>query len=342
MPQNPRHTKAERLSLDTESIADKLQKLTVNSDASGILTNDLEKGNDLTDDEKNDKVETPKGASSEPTAKVHGKLEDEDENNIKISPKEEFLHDFVELGPDSGILGEDENGTGFSVEDEKTFRLLRLLDVYEILANGSLSKTLTQGFLDLSRANYHGSQRYNMDSIDMRPRDATTVVEKNTGKFIIRDEWQIYKQNRDNLEKVGKETKLKKSDDNETVQSIASSGQNSKPEAEPIIKSEKASEENTGASSSALATNEVRNRKQKLATSKNSAKDVPFVENEISESQSEKPPQDPVHQFGRLVPYQLRNAQKHFLDALAESVKLLNLQREILELVSDLLPNEMN
>ncbi|QBM86167.1 hypothetical protein METSCH_A08030 [Metschnikowia aff. pulcherrima] len=341
MPQNPGHTKAERLSLSTESIADKLQKLTVDSDASGILANDLEKGNDLTDDEKNDKVETPKGASSEPTAKVHGKLEVEDENNIKISQKEEFLHDSVDFGPDSGILGEDKNGTGFSVEDEKTFKLLQLLDEYEILANESLSKTFTQGFLDLSRANYHGSQRYNMDSIDMRPRDATTVVEKNTGKFIIRDEWQIYKQNRDKLEKVDKETKLEKCDD-ETVQSIASSGQNSKTETEPITKSENASEENTGASSSALATNEVRNRKQKLATSKNSAEDVPFVENETSESQSGKPPQDPVHQFGRLVPYQLRNAQKHFLDALAESVKLLNLQEEILELVSELLPNGMD
>ncbi|KAM9891818.1 hypothetical protein OXX79_010450 [Metschnikowia pulcherrima] len=339
MPQNPEHTKAERLSLDTESIADKLQKLTVDSDASGILANDSEKGNDLTDDEKNDKVETPKGASSEPTAKVHGKLEVEDESNIKISQEEEFTSDSVELGPDSGILGEDKNGT--SVEDEKTFRLLQLLDEYEILLNESLSKTFTQGFLDLSRANYHGSQRYNMDSIDMRPRDATTVVERNTGKFIIRDEWQIYKQNRDNLENVDKETKSEKIDD-ETVQSIAFSGHNLKPEAEPNIESEKASEENTGASSSALATNEVRNRKQKLATSKNSAKDVPLVENETSESQSEKPPQDPAHQFGRLVPYQLRNAQKHFSDALAESVKLLNLQREILELVSELSPNGMN
>ncbi|KAM9924285.1 hypothetical protein OXX59_004642 [Metschnikowia pulcherrima] len=341
MPKNPEHTKAERLSLDTESIADKFQRLTVHSDASGILANDSEKGNDSTDDEKNDKVETPKGASSEPTSKVNGKLEVEDENNIKISPKEEFTSDSVDFGHGSGILGEDKNGTGFSVEDEKTFRLLQLLDEYEILANESLSKTFTQGFLDLSRANYHGSQRYNMDSIDMRPRDATTVVEKNTEKFIIRDEWQIYKQERDKLEKVGKETKSEKSDD-ETVQSIAFSGQNSKPETEPIIKSEKASENKTGATSSALATNEVRNRKQKLATSKNSAKDVPLVENEISESQSEKPPQDPIHQFGRLVPYQLRNAQKHFSDALAESVKLLNLQREILELVSELSPNEMN
>ncbi|KAM9905803.1 hypothetical protein OXX69_007047 [Metschnikowia pulcherrima] len=341
MPQNPEHTKAERLSLDTERIADKLQKLTVGSDSPGILTNDSEKGNDLTDDERNNTVGTPKGASSEPTSKVNGKLEAEDENNIKISQKEEFSHDSVELGPDSGILGEDENGTGFSVEDEKTFRLLRLLDEYEILANGSLSKTFTQGFLDLSRANYHGSQRYNMDSIDMRPRDATTVVEKNTGKFIIRDEWQIHKQKRDNLEKVDKETKSKKSDD-ETVQSNAFSGQDSKPETEPIIKSKNASENSTGATSSALATNEVRNRKQKLATSKNSAEDVPLVENETSKSQSEKPLQDPVHQFGRLVPYQLRNAQKHFSDALAESVKLLNLQREILELVSELSPNGMN
>ncbi|KAJ8136190.1 hypothetical protein OY671_010597, partial [Metschnikowia pulcherrima] len=130
MPQNPEHTKAERLSLNTESFADKLQKLTVDSDASGILANDSEKGNDLTDDEKNDKVETPKGASSEPTAKVNGKLEVEDENNIKISQKEEFSHDSVDFEPDSGSLGEDENGTGFSVEDEKTFKLLQLLDEY--------------------------------------------------------------------------------------------------------------------------------------------------------------------------------------------------------------------
>ncbi|GEQ69623.1 hypothetical protein JCM33374_g3296 [Metschnikowia sp. JCM 33374] len=240
--------------------------------------------------------------------------------------------------------------------DAKTFRLLDLLDEYESLANDSFRVNFTNGFLDLSRANYYGSQRYGVDSIDRRPRDASTIVESSEGKISIKDKWLLYKQR---MQEEKKSENQAESGKGTTRANEGKDGKNGKEEKDteptPSKGSQKASqvsqkasqvpEEVTpnkgsteskpkqGAVSSARAPGQElrsRNTKQKAPDAKdnNTTKEIGCSE--------DAQPQDPIHQFGRMVPYQLRAAQGHFQKALSDSIQLLHLQQEIASIVASL------
>lgn len=207
-------------------------------------------------------------------------------------------------------------------EDEKTFRLLGLLNEYERLANDSMRVNFAQAYLDLSRANYYGSQRFNMDSVDMRPRDASTIVEWDQGMPSLKDKWQVYREQAkagkgqkpvkaQNLELDNKEKKAKSEAEVEVEVKVGKTA----PEKESAISS--AIKEGTG----------LRNRKNPEKIEKLGKLELD------SSSENSDPPQDPVYQFGRMVPMQLRNAQTHFQKALADSIHLLRLQQEILLVV---------
>lgn len=214
-------------------------------------------------------------------------------------------------------------------EDEKTFRLLGLLNEYERLANDSMRVNFAQAYLDLSRANYYGSQRFNMDSVDMRPRDASTIVEWDQGMPSLKDKWQVYREQA----KAGKGQKPVKTQNLE----LDKKEKKAKSDVEVEVKVGKTAPEKESAISSAIKEGTgLRNRKnpekiERLGKIEN-------LENLGLDSSSENsdPPQDPVYQFGRMVPMQLRNAQTHFQKALADSINLLRLQQEILLVVGSL------
>lgn len=208
-------------------------------------------------------------------------------------------------------------------EDEKTFRLLGLLNEYERLANDSMRVNFAQAYLDLSRANYYGSQRFNMDSVDMRPRDALNIVEWDQGMPCLKDKWQVYTEQA----KAGKVRKPVKTQNLE----LDNKEKKEKSEVEVEVKVGKTAPEKESAISSAI----------KEGTGLRNRKNTEKIENLgklglDSSSENSDPPQDPVYQFGRMVPMQLRNAQTHFQKALADSIHLLRLQQEILLVVGSL------
>ncbi|OBA24054.1 hypothetical protein METBIDRAFT_10237 [Metschnikowia bicuspidata var. bicuspidata NRRL YB-4993] len=238
--------------------------------------------------------------------------------------------------------GGDPNEYEIETQDAKTFRLLDLLNEYESLANDVFRVSFINGFLELSRANYYGSQRFDMDSIDRRPRGASAVVDTTQNSFRVRDLWKIYKERERKNKRNEKKSKSTEQDEEGTKDIIAgeNGAQNTDKHKRGEIESDRKTQsiETEAVSSARKPLPDIRNRKQKhTSPEKRDLSDN--TSQSLSSSDSEEavlPPQDPVYQFGRMVPYQLRNAQTHFQNALVDSLRLLNLQREITLLVLDL------
>lgn len=172
--------------------------------------------------------------------------------------------------------------------DDKTIKLLDLIDSYEKLTNENRLNYIN-GFLNLSRANYNNgslSKKYGADSFDLRPYGACKKI-KVSDKFELVD--------------LLKEQKTK----------------NEKPEVDNI------NEEDDAQST-------LKNRKtNKIETEKES--------DDTNDIESQEPKlKDPITQFGGLVPYQLRQSQNFFGNTLAISIKIINLQRAIKELIEDI------
>ncbi|CUM51044.1 unnamed protein product [Debaryomyces tyrocola] len=189
---------------------------------------------------------------------------------------------------DGGFKLVSKSETSLSPIDDKTIRLLELIDSYEKLTNENRLNYIN-GFLNLSRANYNNgslSKKYGADSFDLRPYGACKKI-KVSDKF--------------ELEDLLKEQKTK----------------NEQPKTNNINKEDDA--EST-----------LKNRKTKKT-------ETDIESDDINDIESQEPKlKDPISQFGGLVPYQLRQSQTFFGNSLAISIKIINLQRAIKELIEDI------
>lgn len=189
-----------------------------------------------------------------------------------------------EVEADDEFKLKSESNEPLSPIDDKTIKLLELVDSYEKLSNENRLNYIN-GFLNLSRANYNtGSLRkkYGPESFDLRPYEACKSIQYDKTFQII--------------DKLKKQTK-----DNEKLE-----------------KGETQDKEESS----------LKNRRTKKSA-------VEIKKSDIDEIAVPKL-KDPISQFGGLVPYQLRQSQKYFDDCLTVSVKLVNLQREIIALIEDI------
>lgn len=93
-----------------------------------------------------------------------------------------------------------------SEQDAKVIQLLELVSQYEQLANDSLRVNFVSGYLDLSRANFNGSKKFGVDSLDLRPYSACKVV-KRAEEFEIEDRLANQSEKRKKEKMVEKEEK---------------------------------------------------------------------------------------------------------------------------------------
>lgn len=216
---------------------------------------------------------------------------------------------------------EPQEATASQLQDEKVFSLLLLIDEYERIANDSFRSNYVEGFLTLSRANFNSTRKFGTDSLDRRLYDACTVVEDVDGFRVV-----------DLLSKQRVEKKAFK---------LAEAKEDEK------TKTPKNGEEERGDATEKIAVEkdngarEEGGANERAETSGATLREASELKNRKSKSKpTKKTPtwtlRDPIDQFGGLVPYQLRDAQTHFASALAESVKLVNLQKRISTLIRDI------
>lgn len=219
-------------------------------------------------------------------------------------------------------------------EDAKVSQLLELLDEYEKLANDHMRIEYVNGFQDLSRANYNGTRKYGVDSFDLRPYLACTIVEHD-GEWSLVDrfaEQTKREKERKQQEKREKEEREKKNKEEKDVKE--ESEENGSTDEVDNNFDEKVAESQAESQSISISTSsgQLRNRKDR-------SKDTKLSKNEPKPSALPPkllPYRNPINQFGGLVPYQLRSAQDHFKNALADSVRLANLQQRISALIKEI------
>lgn len=215
----------------------------------------------------------------------------------------------------------------FSLQDQKVLQLLTLVDKYETLTNDNLRVHFINGFLDLSRANYNGSRKFGADQLDLRAYLACSVV-KYDEKFELED-------------RLAKQRESERDFGAGTRNSAKETSEDSKTEAETQNeKSTVSTAKSGGQLRKRNTTKKSDSETQKTAKlSHDESETAPKIASNSklrSKARSDSLYRDPINQFGGLVPYQLRSSQKEFKLALAECVELVNLQREILQLVSEI------
>lgn len=177
----------------------------------------------------------------------------------------------------------------FEKLDSLTFELFELLSIYENIINVKVKKTISDGFINISEANYTTSSsfnKFNILSVDFRPC-------KSTIKIIycsIRKQFKLINFLKEN------DTIKMEDDENENIYNF---------------------DENI---------NTLRKRTIKVKQD-NNCKTENFDDNKI---------QNPINQFGVIVPYELKLAQDFFLKFLRSCVSLTNLQQKILHLITEI------
>lgn len=241
---------------------------------------------------------------------------------------ESVIEKLTEISISPSILPLGDSTPGLSEEDAKVSQLLELLDEYEKLANDDMRINYVNGFQDLSRANYNGTKKHGAESFDLRPYVACTVAENN-------GEWNLVDRLGEQIkrEKERKESEKREKEKREKEDKVVEGEETGKTDGEEndLELDEKIAE--TVTSSISKSSGQLRNRKNKTKESK-----LHTIDSNLS-SPSPKPSllyRNPINQFGGLVPYQLRSAQDHFKKALADSVRLVNLQQKISALVKEI------
>ncbi|CDK28574.1 unnamed protein product [Kuraishia capsulata CBS 1993] len=188
-------------------------------------------------------------------------------------------------------------------EDNLMINVLNLIDEYEKQAE-SVSGYLSNGFLQLSRANYASTTgiRFGRDYYDEREFDAQIRVQ-------ITEDGSIT-----TVEPVSE-----KASQTEKLEST-----HRQPESTSLKRRQKKTEnpEDT-ARTSAIETN-----------SKTVESDSPTPETTEIDSTVPAKRTNPVNMFGALVPYQLRQSQTSFQQAVAGLVRLADSKRQLLEMLS--------
>lgn len=203
-------------------------------------------------------------------------------------------------------------------QDSLTIRLLELIDEYESTANGHFRLNFIDGYLNLSRANFNtgGVRTYGVGDFDLRHNRACKTI---TGK----DKFELVDLLKNKLlkEKSGKEKNQQgEKSDNREQQIKHRSGRTVEPEK---------SDKETGKSENERETPD----KDKEVKLKSQVTNKDIDGTEMMEFDNIK---DPINQFGGLVPYQLRQAQNSFDKCIYDCIKLVNLQREINHIISQL------
>lgn len=178
-------------------------------------------------------------------------------------------------------------------QDDLVIQLLERLDRYEKLANDSFRVNFITGMQHLSRANFNSENRKYGMDSLDRRPYDACKVVEGNGSFKLRDR----------LRELKEKNKLEK--EKESLD----------PEKETTLEGQA-----------------LRQRKKDSAQGE---KSEPKSKKEGVLEKSVDPPslRDPVYQFGVLVPYQLRNAQSSFNDSLTDIVNMVNLRRELTELI---------
>lgn len=205
--------------------------------------------------------------------------------------------------------------------DEKTIELLEKLHNYQLLTN-SYRQSFISGFQDLARANFQTSERIKIgkDAYDLRPCLACTIAEAQkeaNGEPLLTIVDKLKERNMN-----GNEHEQYDADGDHDVDHDIVAGDDIK--------------------------QQVKNRKRKNVQTKEVdqgvLKDVPEEVNEKTDvSYDDKNEEastvlfrDPINQFGAIPPATLRKSQSHFKEALLQAVEIINLQRSIQRLITQL------
>ncbi|CCE83680.1 Piso0_004265 [Millerozyma farinosa CBS 7064] len=184
--------------------------------------------------------------------------------------------------------------------DQKTLKLLQLLDQYEKITKDSAIAYMN-GNLTLSRANYNENpliKKYGMTSYDYRPYNSCKKIRIDKNGFELID--------------------------------LLSVKRNSKIEQTSTISHSEASSSTGGSTKDTdIDEDKLKNRK-----AKNQEKQI--QRSAITEFSSEDV-KDPIYQFGGgLGSYQLRQSQKFYSEAVNQSIALLNIKRQIDSIIDEI------
>lgn len=222
------------------------------------------------------------------------------------------------------VIPSGESEQEYSELDRLTFELLLLVEEYQKLTNGSMKMNFVNGHLNLSRANYNAgtlSKKYGSESLDLRPRNAVKRI-RNGQEYEIIDmgtiekggsgkgpqEFIPQKPTASGVSRL-KSGKLRRRKERENEQQ--KENENSKEEGNTSGKVETETETVEDLRSKAEDKTDLNQTKEVI--------DVKF--------------KNPIYQFGGMVPYQLRQAQSYFTKGLEDSIKSLNLQKKIKEVI---------
>lgn len=209
-------------------------------------------------------------------------------------------------------------------QDKLVARLLDLVEQYEQLANESFRSSFMDGFSDLSRAAFNSTRTFGPDSYDMRPYPACKVVEVHGSRISLIDRLEI---------ELRKCEKKKKKELDQVNGETEQNGDNVEPKGPELRDLKKSRSKKT--KDSQLDT------KEGIFTATSSGADTSASQlNKMDEGTKTEPQKyrNAISQFGGLVPYQLRQAQTHFLSALADSIRLVELQQNISEIIAKISP----
>lgn len=225
--------------------------------------------------------------------------------------------------------------------DSKVCELLELLDEYEKLANDLWRVHFVNGFLDLSRANYNGSRKHGLDSFDLRPYSACSVVEKDENLYRLVDRLAAQQAllRRQEEEKKNKEKgKREKNEEPKKLEKLKEEKSLSLAKSEFVNDDLDAGfNEKSTTLPSIFTEGQLRKRNGKAASSVSVlSKSLSTQSFKILLTKLVASYRDPINQFGGLVPYQLRRSQEHFKEALKDSVRMANLQLRIVALIKDI------
>ena len=232
--------------------------------------------------------------------------------------------------------------------DAKIAALLDLVEKYEVLANGKFRANFIEGSLNISRSNYHGGQlfkKYGPDAFDMREYTALTTIISKNGKFKVVEGLEAvrvekkFAQLKKRQEQETRDAKSKRLDgkkEEKEIQSIKDGlKENDLSQKEPKVVINSSTEAESTSISNSL-TEKLGMKYRKTNSTSIQDKKLPdkfeFAE-ELSNSTKQA---DPIDQFGALVPPLLYAAQRNFEEWIKTSVELVNIQKSIVNLVSDI------
>lgn len=231
--------------------------------------------------------------------------------------------------------------------DDYTAQLLTLVTEYEDLANGSFRSKFIDGFSDLSRAGFNSTRTFGPESYDMRPNQACKVIDiteeqafelvdrlkgalptKTNGQTRSEESGKGVRSRK--AHKVEKEPNgLEKVIENLDLDTDKLSSTNT-----PTSTSTRTS--TTGSSNTGSSTTDSSKTGSKTRSSTSTGVSSSTISSVTDISETKASIRDPISQFGGLVPYQLRQSQAHFLQALNHAVKLVELQQSISKLLQKL------